>query len=484
MAASPQAKGSRLSLGSVLHAVSDVSNVEDRTTEGRARHHRAHLLAYVFLISLAGCVNDVVSGTAAPRWLSGGALAAFVACYVVFVETHPHTTTEGSLNVSRGSLWLRGGALALLAGIAFATTLAYGDTWMVLFIFVVVTLAASLPLRVVPLAIVAVAGAVVLSNVAGVRTTATMITGASWALSTVMAGYIALLLRRRGVLIGELRSSRGEVARLAAVDAVADERLRFARDLHDLLGHSLSVIVLKAELARRLLDAEQVRSQARDEVSDVEQIARRALEEVREAVTGYRVRSLAAEVERSRVAVEAAGVEARIEVGAGALPADVETLLAQVVREATTNVVRHSKARHVSIVAARSGGEARLEINDDGIGAAAGVAGRSGAAGGTGLRGLSERISQAGGTLAAGPRPEGGFRVTAVVPCGTATGSPPGPGGALAPAPGELPVTSRGPTGALAPAPGEPAVTPPHPAAADPAAALAPTAAPSIEGSR
>jgi len=451
----------------VLHAVSDLSNVEDRTTEGRARHHRSHLLAYVFLISLAGCVNDVVGGTAAPRWLSGGALTAFVACFVVFVETHPHTTMEGSLKVSRGSLWLRGGALALLAGIAFATTLAYGDTWMVLFIFVVVTLAASLPLRVVPLAIAAVAGAVVLSNIAGARTAATVITGASWALSTVMAGYIALLLRRRGVLIGELRSSRGEVARLAAVDAVADERLRFARDLHDLLGHSLSVIVLKAELARRLLDQEQVRSQARDEVSDVEQIARRALEEVREAVTGYRARSLAGEIERTRVALEAAGIEARVEVGAGALPPDVETLLAQVVREATTNVIRHSRARHVAIVLACSGAEARLEIGDDGVGAAASQSGAAGAEGGTGLRGLSERISLAGGTLAAGPRPEGGFVVTAVVPCGAANGAASDPASELVPAPAGL------------------SATPAEPAAADQAPSeLAPAPASSVEGSR
>ena len=403
----------------MLHAVSDLSLVEDRTTEGRARHRRVHRLVYLFLISLAGCVSDVVAGTAGQRWLSGGALAAFVACFVVFVETHPHTTTEGSLCGPRGSRLLRGGALALLAAIAVATSLAYGDTWMVLFIFVSVTLAASLPLSVAPLAIIAVAGGVVAVNVAGARTTATVVTGASWALSTVMAGYIALLLRRRGLLIAELRSSRDEVARLAAADAVADERLRFARDLHDLLGHSLSVIVLKAELARRLLDHEQVRSQARDEVGDVEQIARRALEEVREAVTGYRARSLPAEIERTRVALEAAGVEAHVEVDAGSLPPDVETLLAQVVREAITNVVRHSRARHTSIVLESSVGEARLEVSDDGVGAAP-ESGAAGSKSGSGLRGLTERIGQAGGSLAAGPRPGGGFRVTAVVPCGAA----------------------------------------------------------------
>lgn len=418
----------------MLHAVSDLSLVEDRTTEGRARHQRAHRLVYVFLISLAGCVSDVVAGAAGPRWLSGGALAAFVACFVIFIETHPHTTAEGSLCGPRGSRLLRGGALALLAAIALATTLVYGDTWMVLFVFVVVTLAASLPLSAVPPAIVAVAAAVVVVNVVGARTTATIVTGASWALSTVMAGYIALLLRRRGLLIAELRRSRDEVARLAAADAVADERLRFARDLHDLLGHSLSVIVLKAELARRLLDHEQVRSQARDEVDDVEQIARRALEEVREAVTGYRARSLPAEIERTRVALEAAGVEVHVEVGAGSLPPDVETLLAQVVRETTTNVVRHSRAHRASIVLESSAGEARLEVSDDGVG----VAPDSGAAGtrsGSGLRGLAERIGQAGGSLAAGACPNGGFRVTAAVPCGAATGAAPQPVRTLATAP-------------------------------------------------
>ncbi len=404
----------------MLHAVSDLSNVEDRTAEGRAPHQRAHRLVYLFLISLAGCVSDVVAGAAGPRWLSGGALAAFVACFVIFIETHPHTTTEGSLRGPRGSRLLRGDALALLAAIALATTLVYGDTWMALFIFVTVTAAASLPLGAVPPAIVGVAAAVVVVNVAGARTTATIVTGASWALSTVMAGYIALLLRRRGLLIAELRSSRDEVARLAAADAVADERLRFARDLHDLLGHSLSVIVLKAELARRLLDHEQVRSQARDEVGDVEQIARRALEEVREAVTGYRARSLPAEIERTRIALEAAGVEAHVEVDAGSLPPDVETLLAQVVREATTHVVRHSRAHRASTVLESSVGEARLEVSDDGVGVAL-DGGAAGSMSGSGLRGLTERIGQAGGSLTAGPRPGGGFRVTAVVPCGAAT---------------------------------------------------------------
>jgi len=412
---------------SVPCAVSELpASQTSATGPGRDRSRRVHILFYFFLLSLAGCANDVASGAAAPRWLSGAALAAFVACFVVFLETHPHTmTVEGSLYGSRGGRRLRGAALVLITAIAVGTTLAYGANWMVLFIFVVVTFVASLPLRWAVPSIAGSAACAVAVNLAAGRDQANVITGATWALSIVMAGSIALLLRRRGIMVDELRSSRDEVARLAAADAVADERLRFARDLHDLLGHSLSVIVLKAELARRLLDHEQVRSQARDEVGDVEQIARRALEEVREAVTGYRARSLPAEIDRTLVALEAAGVEAAVEVDAGSLPPDVETLLAQVVREATTNVVRHSRARHASIVLARPGGEARLEVTDDGVGVAAPQIGAAGSEGGSGLRGLSERIALAGGSLTAGPRHEGGFRVTAVVPCGGAAGERP-----------------------------------------------------------
>jgi two-component system sensor histidine kinase DesK len=189
-------------------------------------------------------------------------------------------------------------------------------------------------------------------------------------LSTIMAGYISLLLHRRSALIGELRVSRDEVARLAAADAVAEERLRFARDLHDLLGHSLSVIVLKAELARRRLERGE-HDEARDEVNDLEQVARRSLEEVREAVTGYRVRSLDAELSGAREVLEAAGIDVKIAVASdAALPSDIDQLLAWVVREATTNIVRHSSARHAGIDLARAGAAVRLEVSDDGVGAA------------------------------------------------------------------------------------------------------------------
>ena len=379
------------------------------------RHDRLiHSVVYLFLLSLAGCVNDVVSGAAGPRWVSGAALVAFVVCFVVFVQTHPHTmTADGTVLGPRGSRRLRGGALVLFAAIAVGTTLAYGSNWMVLFIFVVVTMVASLPLRYAGASIVGCSLCSVAVNVASGRGETYLITGVSYGLSIVMAGSIALLLRRRGVMVEELRNSRDEVARLAAVDAVAEERLRFARDLHDLLGHSLSVIVLKAELARRLLEREGAPGRVRDEVADVEDIARRALEEVREAVSGYRARSVRAELERTRDALEAAGVEVSVEMLDEPLAPDVEALLARVLREATTNVVRHSRATRVDVRLARAGGALRLEVSNDGVDPAPGGAGA-----GHGLRGLAEAVAGAAGRLDAGPAGQGGFRLVVALPSG------------------------------------------------------------------
>jgi two-component system sensor histidine kinase DesK len=258
-----------------------------------------------------------------------------------------------------------------------------------------------------------------------------------------MAGYISLLLRRRGMLIAELRHTQSEMARLAAVDAVADERLRFARDLHDLLGHSLSLIVLKAELARRLLERGDSGEQARNEVADLEEAARRALVEVREAVAGYRARSFRTELDRGCAALAAAGIEVTVtgvpeaaaegsdaasrreaanEGAAGegakspAFPPGVDEVLAWVVREATTNVVRHSDARHVRIELQEAGGSTSVAITDDGPDAQEWdwlAAARSGS---SGLLGLQERVAAAGGRFAAGPAAGGGFRVSAVVP--------------------------------------------------------------------
>ncbi len=456
MAPGPRAGGSRSSARSVAGIVTGPVTAAGQSDVERRHDRLIHSVVYLFLLSLAGCANDVASGAAGPRWASGAALVVFVVCFVVFVQTHPHTmTADGTVLDVRGSPRLRGAALLLLAAIAVGTTLAYGSDWMVLFIFVVVSTVASLPLRYAGLSIAAAAFTGMGVNVAGGRSAAPVLTGLSWSLSICLAGSIALLLRRRGVMVEELRSSRDEVARLAAADAVADERLRFARDLHDLLGHSLSVIVLKAELARRLLEREGAPLPALAEVGDVEDIARRALEEVREAVTGYRARSLRAELERTRDALGAAGIDVHAEVPDQSLPPDLEALLARVLREATTNIVRHSRAAHAAVCLTCTTGSVRLEVSDDGVGPAAGGVGA-----GHGLRGLAEAVAGAAGRVEFGPADEAGFRVVVELPCGgrepeaqaaapSATARPATPGdGSPAGAPAIAAATDRAATGA------------------------------------
>ncbi|MEM6793568.1 MAG: sensor histidine kinase [Acidobacteriota bacterium] len=215
----------------------------------------------------------------------------------------------------------------------------------------------------------------------------------------------------------DVRRSREEVERLAAVA----ERERIARDLHDLLGHTLTLITIKAELARRL--AERGDSRAADEIADVEEISRDALAQVREAVEGFRDIGLAGELARSSRAIEAAGLELETagfgEGGDLALDPRSEATLALVLREAVTNVVRHARASRCSIRlrverSAKSEPAVCLEIADDGRGADAPSPGGAG----HGLEGMRHRLESLGGRLeiaasgGAGP----GFTLRALLP--------------------------------------------------------------------
>jgi len=203
----------------------------------------------------------------------------------------------------------------------------------------------------------------------------------------------------------KLRLAHEEIEHLAKVA----ERERIARDMHDVLGHTLSVIVLKSELACRLLDRDAVR--ARTEVSEVEQIARQALAEVRKAIGGYRTGSLAEEFARARATLETAGVRVEIQMreprpGPHKLSPAQETVLALVVREAVTNVVRHSGAATCRIRFEPTADRYQLEIQDDGRG--------SSDFEGNGLRGMRERVEAFDGTLARdGSR---GTRLTVTIP--------------------------------------------------------------------
>ncbi len=210
----------------------------------------------------------------------------------------------------------------------------------------------------------------------------------------------------------ELRLARREIARLA----VSEERLRFARDLHDLLGHTLSVITLKSELAGQLIPEDPAR--ARSEVRDIEAAARTALREVREAVAGYRESTLASELERARELLAAAGIQCAIEDDAGVLPAASEALLTWVVREGVTNVIRHSRAKRCVIALTHGPDDVSMTISDDGQGQSLTQWPPSARAGqsGNGLRGIAERVAALGGRCEAGPAGMRGFRLAVVLP--------------------------------------------------------------------
>jgi two-component system sensor histidine kinase DesK len=222
-------------------------------------------------------------------------------------------------------------------------------------------------------------------------------------------GAAAIVVRSLTINVEQLRTAREELAR-AAVD---QERLRFSRDLHDILGHTLSVIILKSELAGRLLPVSP--TQAATELGDIEHSAREAQRQVRAAVMGYRQPELRRELAGARELLSAAGIQAAVDEPIAGLPGPLDGLLAWAVREGVTNVIRHSRAQRCEIDLARSGDSIRLMVSDDGR------TPNGTPNGGSGLRGLGERATAYGASFEAGPRPEGGFRLTVTAPMKAAT---------------------------------------------------------------
>jgi two-component system sensor histidine kinase DesK len=243
-------------------------------------------------------------------------------------------------------------------------------------------------------------------------------------LPVVLVGFMMLGLRVQIEMMRELSEARETVAKLAA----NEERLRLARDMHDITGQSLSMITLKSELASKRL-ARLPQSQEHDaiatELADIAKVSRQTLHDIREAVSGYRRPTLAIELIAARAALEAAGIilddDAGLITRSGTLDADAEAALAWCLREAVTNVVRHSGAKHCVISLIELDKELSLDIADDGHGFT------TTGGNGSGLRNMSERLSAVGGRLALGPAPHNsrnshrGFRLTATVPASTST---------------------------------------------------------------
>ena len=211
--------------------------------------------------------------------------------------------------------------------------------------------------------------------------------------------------------IRELQAAREELAHLA----VTEERQRLSRDLHDLLGHTLSMITLKSELAGRLVEQEPAR--AIQEIREVERAARHTLREVREAVAGYRQPRLESELDGARQILSAAGVACQVEHSAGELEPSTDAVLAWTVREGVTNVIRHSRARRCSIRLTHENSTVCAEVMNDGPRRQPLESAK--ARTGSGLSGLNERVNSHRGHMEAGPlRTAGneGFRLRVELP--------------------------------------------------------------------
>ena len=327
----------------------------------------------VYLAQTAGGVADHASGAAAVAGYAG--LALFAAGYVVALSL----TRVGSRRY-----WCIAIAMALLT--AGEAVIAHEDA-LVMCVFLAVLLMAGLVLD--GRNAEAAAGIAVLTTVSAFvpALVPSWDTGPDWDMLVVlplvalaMWGFFHIVRSHR-----ELTAARAEVARLAA----ENERSRIARDLHDLLGHSLTTITVKAGLARRVAQRNPERAAA--EIGEVEDLARSALTDVRAAVSGYRDISLAGELASAREVLRAAGIEAQAPGAVEVADPTHATLFGWVLREGVTNVVRHSGAHHCTIAI----GPTWLEIEDDGRGGGAG-------GDGSGLAGLRERVATAGGTIRAG----------------------------------------------------------------------------------
>ncbi|MFD8638103.1 histidine kinase [Streptomyces sp. NPDC059656] len=360
---------------------------------GPARGPRAFTLLPWLLLGM-GAVSNVIHGETPNPWVGALGLLTFNSLYITLVFRAFHERAREAA----GTRW----CLVGLGLVTCALALAYGDNWLLFFPLLGLATGAVLRGRLLGRAMVGIT-----ALAAAVSALHEGWDAIGIVYGTLLSGMVTGAILGLAETVRELRDTRQELAR-AAVD---QERLRFSRDLHDLLGHTLSVIVVKSEAARRIAPRDM--EAALEQVRDIESVGRQALTEIREAVTGYRESSLAAELDRARGVLTAAGIEPVVRQSGPPLPPQAAALLGWVVREAVTNVIRHSGAATCEIDVHGGAERADLVITDDGDGVGSTPPG-------SGLTGLAERLAAAGGTLSSGPAPGRGFRVTAGLPGETA----------------------------------------------------------------
>jgi two-component system sensor histidine kinase DesK len=349
--------------------------VETLDTEGR--RWLAVAYAGVWLAFLEAPAVTAAKLLPSPRGFLGLVLlVAFAAAYLtIFLFTRAVRRAGGRVPWQRAV-----SGVAVLAVIATALCVAVGQDGTATFVFLAVAIVISFEWRwaMALVAVVAIANEVLPHVVAGWTRQASLTLAIALA-AFAMSGVLRVI--DRNLKLVEAHRANTELV-------VENERSRFARDLHDILGHSLTVIALKAELAGRLFDVDPAR--ARAEVADLERLSRDALADVRRTVEGYRELTLPGELARARTALAAADIDAQLPNSTDEVESDLRELFAWTVREGVTNVLKHSGARRCQVVL----GAARAEVRDDGPGPT-----NPGAGAGSGLRGLEERAQAVGATV-------------------------------------------------------------------------------------
>ncbi len=355
----------------------------------RGRYAWGWLIGSIWLVYLADTFRDAAANTDPVLAVLGtSAVAGFAVLYVGTFGVVRQRRRAGR----RVPAHFRVGVLTAYAALFVVAALSAGESALAMLVFATATVMLVLPIRA---ALAVVALLVVVAELSPRFVPGWEPTGmlSFQILVTALAMWGVVQLVQRNV---ELALAQQQITELA----VSQERTRFARDLHDILGHSLTVLAVKSELAGRLVHIDADRAAA--EIADVERLAREALADVRSAVAGYREASLAGELVAARAALDAAGIEADLPTAVDVVPQQRKALFGWAVREGVTNVVRHSGARHCRVRLDAEG----VEVVDDGRGAATLPAGS-----GHGLAGLRERAAAQDARVVTSLVAGGGFRL-------------------------------------------------------------------------
>ena len=350
------------------------------------------LYQHAWLVCLVFPLLALLQEPVSPGHLAAGllALVGFATGYTWLMWPHPVSQEARARSLFSFLL------LGMLGTLALVFSLLYGLAWLWLFIGVSAMAGLLLPMR-------PAFAVIVLLTLFPLVLTLTMYGGVAgvdwwWLIAFVLLvrgiGLDMIGVARMGSAIRELHTARRELAHLAVIE----ERLRLSRDLHDLLGQTLSVITLKSELARGLVQEDP--EHCAQELADIERVSRKTLREVRKTVAGYRQPTLANELDGARQLLEAAGVKHVVEQTTGELPPALDTILAWTIREGVTNVIRHSRARQCVIRLTRNQGMAEALLLNDGERQEdqQDTPTRQG----NGLSGLRERVAALSGRLEAG----------------------------------------------------------------------------------